>query len=245
MLHANAPLRISQTRELQLATSQVLGLLISDIMTSLASLALALSYSWKMTLVIFVTLPISTFILSFASRRLQPAIQSQKRDLGTASKHANASLTAIDLVKVFNGYDRELSQYSRATDKAAKHYLVQAQCISIQVGYVAFWVVSMFLIGFTFGVYLLDHDGLEPGEVLTTFYATLASFQGIEAFVPHWLVIAKGIAAGSFLSDLASDLEGGKGIKKMDGGTRPYHCAGAVRLNNVQFPKLSSSYPLG
>lgn len=209
-----------------------MGLLVSDTMTSIASLVIALYYSWKLTFVIFVTLPISTVVLSLVSRRVQPAIQSQKRDLATASKYATASITAIDLVKIFNGYDKELWQYTRATKMAAKHYLVQAKCNSIQVGYVSFWVVSMFVVGFTYGVVLVN-EGMEAGQVVTTFYATLASFQGIEALVPHWLVLAKGIAAGGFLSDLISDTEDGKSFKRMDGGIRPERCVGAVELKNV------------
>lgn len=201
-------------------------------MTSVASLGVALYHSWKLTLILFVTLPISTMIMSLAARGLQPAIHSQKSDLATASKHAIASITAIDLVKIFNGYDRELWQYNSLTRMAAKHYLVQARCNSIQVGYVAFWIIGMYVIGFTYGVVLVN-DGLEPGQILTTFFATLASFQGIEAFVPHWLVLAKGIAAGAFLSDLTSGSTDGKPFKMMGGSVRPTQCVGAVELKNV------------
>ncbi|KAM5350592.1 hypothetical protein ACJ41O_007097 [Fusarium nematophilum] len=222
----------TQTRELQLATSQVLGLLVCDIITSLASLGIALYYSWKLTLVLLATLPVSAIVLSLATKRLEPAIQSQKRDLATASKFAVASITAIDLVKVFNGYDQELWQYYPAIKAAAKHYLVQAQCNAIQMGYVAFWVVAMFVVGFWYGVVLVN-DGLPPGHVLTTFYATLASFQGIEALMPQWLVIAKGMSAGGFLSSIVSNSRHGRAVKSMGGSLRPERCTGDVELTNL------------
>ncbi|KAF7561460.1 hypothetical protein G7046_g2685 [Stylonectria norvegica] len=224
----------TQTRELQLATSQVFGLLVCDILTSVASLALALYYSWKLTLVLLATLPISAIVLSLATRRLEPAIQAQKRELATASKYATASITAIDLVKVFNGYDQEVWQYFRAIKVAAKHYLVQAQCNALQMGYVAFWVVAMFVVGFWYGVVLVN-DGLAPGAVLTTFYATLASFQGIEALMPHWIVLAKGMSAGAFLSSITSNSRTGRTIKAMTGTLRPNRCNGDVELTDVSF----------
>ncbi|KAI8714130.1 hypothetical protein NCS52_01132400 [Fusarium sp. LHS14.1] len=224
----------TQTRELQLATSQVLGLLVCDLITSLGSLGIALYYSWKLTLVLLATLPISAIILSLATQRLEPAIQGQKREMAAASKFAVASITAIDLVKVFNGYDQEVWQYYPAIKAAAKHYLVQAQCNAIQMGYVAFWVVTMFVVGFWYGVVLVN-DGLPPGHVLTTFYATLASFQGIEALMPQWLVIAKGMSAGGFLSSITLELRGGRSVKTMAGSLKPESCSGDIELNNVSF----------
>lgn len=235
-----------QTRELQLATSQVFGFLVCDAATSLVSLAMALSYSWKMTLVLLATLPVSIIALSLATRRLEPAIQTQKAFLETASKLTTASITAIDLVKVFNGLDSELQQYRHAVKLAAKHYLVQARCSSIQMGYIAFWVISMFVVGFWYGIVLVK-DGLPPGHVLTTFYATLAAFQGIEALVPHWLVLSKGKLAGSFLSSIArSEPPGsdatGNGIH---GTARLEHCVGDVQLTKVCVSPVSQVTQIG
>ncbi|KAF5690975.1 STE6 [Fusarium circinatum] len=225
----------TQTRELQLASSQVLGLLVGDIITSIASLGIALYYSWKLTLVLLATLPISAVVLSLATKRLEPAIQAQKRELAVASKFAVASITAIDLVKVFNGYDQEVWQYYPAAKAAAKHYLIQAQCNALQMGYVAFWVVAMFVVGFWYGVVLVNNDGLAAGSVLTTFYATLAAFQGIEALMPQWLVLAKGMSAGSFLSSITRNVRNGEIVKPMTGALRPFSCSGDIELKDVCF----------
>ncbi|KAG5808422.1 hypothetical protein H9Q74_005508 [Fusarium xylarioides] len=225
----------TQTRELQLAASQVLGLLVGDIITSIASLGIALYYSWKLTLVLLATLPISAIVLSLATKRLEPAIQAQKRELAVASKFAVASITAIDLVKVFNGYDQEVWQYYPAAKAAANQYLIQAQCNALQMGYVAFWVVAMFVVGFWYGVVLVNNDGLAAGSVLTTFYATLAAFQGIEALMPQWLVLAKGMSAGSFLSSITSNVRNGEIVKPMTGALRPLSCSGDIELKDVCF----------
>src|SRR6478735_7755747 len=76
-----------QTRELQAGTSQVFGHLVCESITSLASLGIAFYFSWKLTLVLLATLPISFIILWLASKSLEPAILAQKDILAVASKH--------------------------------------------------------------------------------------------------------------------------------------------------------------
>ncbi|KAL6887495.1 ABC-transporter [Trichoderma longibrachiatum] len=223
----------TQTRELQLATSQVLGLLVTDLIVSIASLAIAFTYSWKLTLVLIATLPISIVIMSLATRRLDPAIQGQKLHQETASKYATSSIKAIEIVKIFNGGDHELRQYYEAAKLASKQYLIQAKCNCFQMGYVAFWVIGMFVAAFWYGTVLVD-QGLSPGHVITTFFATLSAFQGIEALLPHWLVLAKGMSAGSFLSSLANKRDD-ETANAQSGQTRPAACAGNVDLVDVTF----------
>lgn len=101
------------------------------------------------------------------------------------------------------------------------------------MGYVAFWVVAMFVVGFWYGVVLVNNDGLAAGSVLTTFYATLAAFQGIEALMPQWLVLAKGMSAGSFLSSITRNVRNGEIVKPMTGALRPLSCSGDIELKDV------------
>ncbi|KAM0250949.1 hypothetical protein ACHAQJ_008407 [Trichoderma viride] len=171
--------------------------------------------------------------MSLATRRLEPAIQAQKRDLETASKFATSSIKAIEIVKVFNGYDRELWQYYEAVKLAGKQYLIQAQCNCFQMGYVAFWVIGMFVAGFWYGTVLVD-EGLNPGQVMTTFFATLSAFQGIEALLPHWLVLSKGMFAGAFLSSLSSRWDN-ETANTNNGQIKPGFCIGNVDLVDVTF----------
>ncbi|PHH80618.1 hypothetical protein CDD80_621 [Ophiocordyceps camponoti-rufipedis] len=223
----------TQTRELQSATGQVLGFLICDSLAAFASLAVAMYHSWKLTLVLLATIPFSVAILSFATRRLDPAIQSQKARLERAAKLARASLAAIDVVKVFNGSERELSQYRDALGLARVHFLIQARCNSVQMGYVAFWVVSLFVMGFWYGVSLV-RNGLAPGNVVTTFYSTLAAFQAAEALSSNWLILSKGVAAGSFLARMTDD-EVDEDDEADGGRIRLGHCVGDVQFSDVSF----------
>ncbi|KAL7944886.1 P-loop containing nucleoside triphosphate hydrolase protein [Trichoderma barbatum] len=223
----------TQTRELQMATSQVFGFLVADVILSLASLAIAFTHSWKLTLVLLATLPISVIIMSLATRRIDPAIQAQRRNLETASKFATSSIKAIEIVKVFNGFDRELWRYYEVVKSAGKQYLIQAQCSSIQMGYVVFWVVGMFVAGFWYGTVLVD-GGLKPSQVMTTFFAVLSAFQATEALLPHWLVLSKGMSAGAFLSSVLNKMDE-KTADTSNSQIKPDICLGKLDLVDVSF----------
>ncbi|KAM0282797.1 hypothetical protein ACHAQH_002801 [Verticillium albo-atrum] len=221
----------SQTRELQLATSQVFGFLISDLAVSIACLIVSFYMSWKLTLVLLATVPISIVALSLATRRLQPAIQSQKAHLSEASKYANSSIAGIDLVKIYNGFDTEVWLYLNAIKASMKQYLVQAHCNAVQMGYAKFWVVSLFAVGFWYGIVLVQ-EGSSPAQILTTFYATLTALQGIENLMPQWLVLAKGMAAGQALRQTGAFINGGK---RHAGTHKPRCCFGDINVNDVSF----------
>ncbi|KAK1574142.1 ABC transporter type 1, transmembrane domain-containing protein [Colletotrichum navitas] len=98
----------TQIRELQTATSQVLGFLFTGAVTSIASFALALGFSWKLTLVLIATVPSKVISLALINQRLQSAIAQKNLHLADASKQVHACVAAIDLVKVFNGCSQEI-----------------------------------------------------------------------------------------------------------------------------------------
>ncbi|QUC18991.1 uncharacterized protein UV8b_03232 [Ustilaginoidea virens] len=163
----------TQIRELQSATSQVLGFLICDLITACASIGIALYFSWKLALVLLSTLPISSIVLGLIMRNLDSAITSQKQFLQQASTFAAASLRGIDLVRVFTGFDIEKVKYRSALTLASKHFFKQARSTALQMGYVAFWSIAIFVLGFC-----------------------------VEALAGHWLVLSKGKSAAAFLLDL-------------------------------------------
>ena len=186
-----------------------------------------------MTLVLLSTLPLSALVLSLTSKPLLPSIEAQQGSQAVAAKHVTALLQAIDLVKAFGGYIDSLKKYQRASAKSAKAHLIQARCTSLQLGYVAFWVVGTFVMGFWYGIVLVQH-GAQPGEILTTFYATLAVLQSLEALMPQWLVIVKGISAAAYLAELTTISCWKTSARgNLDFGLRPGHCVGAVELKNV------------
>ncbi|OIW28089.1 P-loop containing nucleoside triphosphate hydrolase protein [Coniochaeta ligniaria NRRL 30616] len=229
-----------RVRELQTASSQALGFLVYDTLVFVACLIVAFYYSWKLTLVVLSTCVPSVIILFLINKQLDPAIKAQKQELAHASKHAVAAFTAIDLVKVYNGEDHEQWQYQQTIRRAAKHYFRQVLCKCGQMGYIKLWMNMLFVVGFYFAVVLGDQGSLSPGNALTTFYAALTAFQALEAVGPHWLVLAKGMAAGQSLAALAEGvsqrLNGESAeVRSKSEGYRPLRCDGDIELRNISF----------
>lgn len=167
------------------------------------------------------------------SRRLQPAIEAQRRQLNQASQFANAAINAIDTVKVFNGQDHEVRQYVAAIKTAAKSYLVQANTSALQMGFSQFLLVAMFMAGFWYGLVLYNEGGLTPGSVLTTFYAYLMANLAVESLLPQWLVLSKGMSAGEALKQIIGEINDERGMAKITGSRWPETCAGDVEISNV------------
>lgn len=224
----------TQSRELQSASSVALGSLVAEAATSLGNLVVALHGSWKLTLVLLATVPVSLVVLSLLSRRFKSAIGAQKQELARASKYAISAVAAVDLVKIFNASDHETWQYLRAIQRSAAKYLVQAGAAACQHAYVKLWVEGMFVLGFYYGAVLVD-GGASPGNIVTTFYAALAALQAFQAFVPTYIVLAKGMAAGQALHSIINDSAGGRKVRRMMGSYRPEECFGKVEINEVSF----------
>lgn len=233
---AQTDLRHSQTRELQIAISQVLGFLVTDSFIAVGCLIIAFYYSWQLTLVLLATIPVSVGVLVFISRGLETAIEAQKHQLAHASKFVTAAVTAIDLVKVYNGFDNEVWNYMQTVKAASGCYLQQARRHAMQMGYVKLWMVNLFVVGFWFAVYLVNKNETTAGNAMTTFYAALTAFQAVEGFGPQCLVLAKGIAAGHCLQTIVLDLaESCRESRGAKGSHRPANCTGDIELNNISF----------
>ena len=215
-----------------MSVSQPFGFLIFETTGSLAALGTAFYYSWKLTLVIIATFPVAAVILDFISSRLSSAIEAQKRELSLASKYANTAITEIDTVKAFNGQDEEVWQYYSAIKRAAIYYLIQARSNALQLGFMKFIMVGIFVQGFWYGIVLV-RQGMVTGHVLTTFYACLNALQAVEVLLPQWLVLTKGMSAGATLKSIMAQVQRGRKVVSMDGSLKPDACEGDLEMNDV------------
>ncbi|TAQ91114.1 hypothetical protein B7494_g532 [Chlorociboria aeruginascens] len=224
----------TQVRELQLAVSQPLGFMFFEVVGSSAALGTAFYYSWQLTLVIIATFPVAAGVLYLISLNLGPSVEAQKEELTRASKYANTAITAISTVKAFNGQDHEVWQYYSTVKRAAVFYLRQARANAMQFGIVKFLMVGIFVQGFWYGLTLVN-KGLDPGHVLTTFYACLSAMQGVEIVLPQWLVLTKGMSAGATLKSIMHQVERGRKVTNMNGSLEPISCQGDIEIDNVSF----------
>lgn len=100
------------------------------------------------------------------------------------------------------------------------------------MSYVKFWLESIFVVGFFYGVVLVN-QGAAASSVVTAFYAALGALQAINAFTPMYLVLARGMSAGRALQDIIKD-DGTNGRIKMTAEHHgPLNSIGSIVFQNV------------
>ncbi|EEP77643.1 predicted protein [Uncinocarpus reesii 1704] len=226
----------AHVRDFQLAVSQPLGSILQNLVASITGLVLALCISWNLTLVCLATVPICAFIIGVISTKVQPEIDAQRLELDRASKLAISAISSIDVVKQLNGEAMETDNYMSAIQAAAKHYLKQARLTAIEIGSINLLTFGMFVQGFGYGGYLVATGKLNPGRVLTTFWACLQATQSIESIVPQLLVLEKGRAAATALKHILGHVQKPNcSPGSNDDVKSPQFCEGNIKFENVTF----------
>lgn len=220
-------------RALQLATSQPLGFIIQSTVTVIVSLVIALYFAWNLTLVTLAVVPFAAVVLAWVSARMQPSIHRQDGELNQASKLANNAISAIDVVKCFNGQDTEISQYTKVVGNAARFYLIQARSIAVQISLVRFVTLGMFVQGFWFGSYLVLIGSKNAGQVLTAFWACLIATQAVEQIMPQLMVLERGRTAAATLKSMLTQMDNRRTPRRLVGRIRPGYCDGDIEIRNV------------
>ncbi|KAJ5294217.1 hypothetical protein N7508_009038 [Penicillium antarcticum] len=218
--------------EVQMATSQPLGLVLQYTGRSVASLVLGFYTSWSLSLVTLAGIPIFTSIIGLLSSKMKTSIVAQQVELTNASKIANNAITNIDTVKYLNGQTFEHQNFFERIERSATHYLRQARLNSLQIAFIRWMIFGMFVQGFWYGSSLARTGKLSSGEVLRTFWACLTAAQSLEQVLPHMIVMEKGKVASAALKLIARRPANGRSPS----GTRyPEHCEGDIQVKDVSF----------
>ncbi|KAI5201345.1 putative ABC transporter [Aureobasidium subglaciale] len=228
-------LQARQIRDLQLATAQPFGGLITSAADAMASLGLALYTSWKLTLVTISTTPIIVLVIGYLSATMQQHVNKQQEKLTEALKYVGNAINAIETVKCFNGQEHELGRYASRLKDAATWYYRVINVNAQQFGFMGFMTLAMFVQGFYYGGVQVDNHEKNTGDVVTTFFSAISAFQAISSILPQMIVLEKGRAAGSTLRTVMAAM-----AKKPDATSphefvKPEECKGHIEFRNVSF----------
>ncbi|EAW25244.1 ABC transporter ATP-binding protein [Aspergillus fischeri NRRL 181] len=225
----------AQIAELQIATSQPLGLIMQYTFRTIIALGLAFYTSWSLASITLAGIPVFSGVVAFLSSRIKPRIEAQQVELNRASKVANNATSLIDTVKCLNGQVFELRDFALKINSAAAQYLKQAHLNSLQIAVIRFMMFGMFIQGFWYGTALTTSGKLTAGEVLRTFWACLTAAQSIELVLPQVIVMEKGKVAAVMLKDLLNDRRVKKHPEELKGASYPRYCDGDIEVCDLSF----------
>ncbi|KAK5306945.1 ATP-dependent permease [Exophiala xenobiotica] len=220
----------TQIQEVQLATSQPLGLSILAFVQALAALVLAFRTNWKLTLVVLSVVPVIIVGISFISRHGHRYISGHNEKLNQAMKLANNFITNIVLVKCFNTQDQEARKYAIAIEEAAQLSLKSSIFKALQSGFVRFASTVIFVQGFWYGGTQVHAGKTDPGDVVTTFWACLIAAKSFEDILPQSFLLVGGQTATRSLLAVLKHINKAKTQTLKVDGLSPQFCEGEIEM---------------
>ncbi len=226
----------AQIRDLQLATSQPLGLVFSATAQCFLSLTEAFYYQWKITVVTLSTAPLMLLAFGVLSGVMQKSIGAQMNKLGEAQKYTSSAFSAIETVKCFNSQGIERSKYMAVIIEARQCFYRVARAAGIQYGLTVFFGSSMFVQGFYYGGRLVADGQADVARVVTAFLAAIGGFQGLQIIMPQVVILEKGRTAGGTLRAVMAEVQQRGSVKrKRLGLLAPSTCYGEIDVRGLSF----------
>jgi len=91
--------------------------LITSVVTLLGVVVMMLSISWQLTLIVFVTLPMSIVVVTGIAKRSQDYFRRQQRSLGDLNGHVEEMYAGHKIVKAFGHEAKAISQFDDLNHK--------------------------------------------------------------------------------------------------------------------------------
>lgn len=226
-----------ETDDVRIATTQTTGQLLQHMATCLTSLALALTVSWNLALVILASIPLTALVAGIVERVANPLLMAERAHTAQASGMVERVVTAIATVKSFNAQSAEEHRFSRQLRRGSAVYNRVSYAWGLRLGITSFILFSMFVQGFWYGSHLVQSGKATPGTVMTVFSAALLASNHLQLIVQSLSLLEKGKIAAASLSDL---MDGGQRRSKR--GNNEMTAADVVRgLDDIPFSPIGAS----
>ncbi|KAG4305051.1 hypothetical protein PORY_001726 [Pneumocystis oryctolagi] len=215
--------------------SNTLGKILSSITTCIVSLFLAFWYSWKLTLVILVSLPIVVLIATITSYFIQPSICREKDAISQAVTLVDQAIVNIPIVKVFNGQQYESSKFHNSILKSTRISHYWKRIYALQQSLVRFVILAMFVQGFWYGSHLVITKKISVGNVVTVFWACLMVSFSIQTIIQYLVSVDHGKISSYDLQSLFKEEKIQEKDHKSHNFFSPEKCYGNVIYDSVSF----------
>ncbi|KAG9310094.1 P-loop containing nucleoside triphosphate hydrolase protein [Chiua virens] len=189
-----------ETDDVRAASSLATGQLIQYLTTTLTALILAFIWSPLLTLVILSAVPFLILIQALSQAFASPRLAQEHVLMARAASLVSRVVTNIGAVKAANAASYEHNLLTRVA--------VAVQSLGaiwgVTSGTTQFVTMAMFVQGFWYGAHLVLQGKIQPGDVMSVFWACLIATSNLQMTVPALVVLAKGKAAAAELAAVVS-----------------------------------------
>lgn len=165
----------------------------------IAEIAVAFYFSWAVTLVCLVGIPILAVIGALISNPITRQVNKSKSVLDKISEKVSWIFSALQTVKLFQKEKLESMWCSKEFLKLRSHNNKYWLLFQLQQGLSRTIVLLVFMQGFYFGSFMVRKHHLPAGNVISVFWCTLNASALLQAFMGHLVEWSKGSASAERL----------------------------------------------
>lgn len=215
-----------------MASSLASGMLVQYLTTCIASLAIAFSYSWALTLVILSAVPVIVFVQGISQNLVGPFVQASKKETAVSGTLIERAVNAIATIKAFNAQAHEQGQFAASIARMTSMDVKSNIGWGICGGMSQFISMAMFVQGFWFGTKLVRDGSAQPGDVMSVFWACLIASSNLQMCLPQVIVVNNGKWAVAELLSMTEPRDSSKQMSPIIPGD---YCDGELSLQTVTF----------
>jgi ATP-binding cassette subfamily B protein len=139
--------------------------LVNTFVTVVTVLVFMLSVSWKLTLVVFVPLPVLSFIIYKVSDLINKRSNKVQEELSNITSHAQESFASIRVIKAYAQEKFFMEEMDRKGGEYKKQNLKLATIESYFQPTMVLMIGLSIMITIWYGGYLVMHKQIEPGNI--------------------------------------------------------------------------------
>lgn len=176
---------------MQLGISEKLGTFLEFLSTIITAIAIAFSYSWKLTLVnfsliVFIGLSISA-LLPYIIKGTSRATKAETRSTSVASE----AFSAIRMVTACGAEAQMAKRFSVWADAARRHGLATSPLMATQFGLIFFSIYAAFALAFWFGGHNIQNSQI----ILVVLMSVMMMVMSLERMSTPLIAVGKAMVA--------------------------------------------------
>lgn len=219
--------------KIQMAMGEKFGTFLSSIFRVVFALIFAFSFGWRLALVLLATMPILSSMMIILGKVQARRIAGQQSGEAKCNGVADEVLTLLRTVWALNTYDREAARYDGAIEVVRKQGMGFGLVRAVSMGLPFTCMYLIYALAFFYGGYLVRHDLMSGGNVVTVLICVAMGTSGLGHAAPLVAAMAEGCGAAADVFPLIDRRS--RVVDQKDGGKTLEACNGHVTFENITF----------
>ena len=221
------------------ASTQAIRVLVRDSINIILLLIWMSYLSWKTTLALLLIVPVAAIVIRYSSKKLRAASSELQRTVGRITEVASEALTGHELVKAFNGFDRQKKLFDLSNNRNRQQFMKRIMVVAISVPLIIFIAGLALAMIVWYALQQTGESQVTAGTFISYISATVMLMQPIRRLSRLNEVIQTGVAASdSIFSTLDLEPEQDTGSRHLD---EPV--SGSLSFGQVSFNYADTEQP--